>query len=87
MNAHKHLGEPRQKPLRRVATEVALDEKLVAEAAELGVDLASACEAGLAAEVREAKRLRWVEENWDAIQSSNAYVEKHGLPLAKYRRF
>jgi antitoxin CcdA len=72
---------------RRKATNVSLDEKLVAEAKELGVNLSRACEAGLAAEVREARKRQWVEENWEAIQSSNAYFAKHGLPLAKYRQF
>jgi len=30
---------------------------------------------------------QWVQENREAIESSNAYVEKNGLPLAKYRMF
>lgn len=30
---------------------------------------------------------RWIAENAEAIRSSNEYVEKHGLPLAKYRMF
>ena len=30
---------------------------------------------------------RWIEENAEAIRSSNEYVAKHGLPLAKYRLF
>ena len=30
---------------------------------------------------------QWRKENRDAIASSNAYVEKHGLPLAQYRLF
>ncbi|MFA7668886.1 MAG: type II toxin-antitoxin system CcdA family antitoxin, partial [Burkholderiaceae bacterium] len=29
----------------------------------------------------------WLAENQEAIESSNAYVEKHGLPLAKHRMF
>jgi hypothetical protein len=33
----------------------------------------------------EAKR--WIEENQEFFRSSNEYVEKHGLPLAKYRIF
>ncbi|MBW8754704.1 MAG: type II toxin-antitoxin system CcdA family antitoxin [Sphingomonadales bacterium] len=74
-------------PRRRKATNVSLDEELVAEAKELGVNVSRACEKGLAAEVREARRQKWVEENWDAIQSSNAYFQEHGLPLAKYRQF
>ncbi|NLS18440.1 type II toxin-antitoxin system CcdA family antitoxin [Rhizobium sp. P40RR-XXII] len=34
----------------------------------------------------ERERL-WLEENEQAIAEANAYVEKHGLPLAKYRQF
>ena len=30
---------------------------------------------------------RWLEENAEAIQSSNDWVEKNGLPLEKYRPF
>ena len=30
---------------------------------------------------------RWNEENADAIQASNAWIEKHGLPLEKHRLF
>ena len=30
---------------------------------------------------------RWIEENAEAIRSSNEYVARHGLPLAKYRLF
>jgi antitoxin CcdA len=41
-----------QRPRRRKATNLSLDEKLVAEAKELGVNLSRACEAGLAAETR-----------------------------------
>ena len=39
-------------------------------------------------ERRATKRSeRWLAENHEAIESSNAFVEKHGLPLAKYRMF
>ena len=30
---------------------------------------------------------QWVEQNREAIESSNEYVEKHGLPLDKVRKF
>jgi post-segregation antitoxin (ccd killing protein) len=29
----------------------------------------------------------WLIENKEAIESSNAYVAKHGLPLARFRQF
>jgi post-segregation antitoxin (ccd killing protein) len=34
----------------------------------------------------EARARRWLDENLAALQSSNAYVERQGLPLARYRR-
>ncbi len=71
----------------RRATNVSLPADLVESARGLDINISQACEKGLAAEVKKAREDKWIEENWDAIQSSNAYVEKHGLPLAKYRMF
>ena len=79
MNMHK--------PLRRKSTNVSLDPRLVDEAKALGVNVSRACETGLVAELKAARQKQWVEANWDAIQSSNAWVAEHGLPLAKYRMF
>ena len=67
------------------ATNVSLSEDLVAEAKALGINLSQACQAGLAAEVKKAREAAWKEENRAAIESYNAYVRKHGLPLARYR--
>jgi uncharacterized protein (DUF2342 family) len=30
---------------------------------------------------------KWLEENAEAIRSMNDWVDKHGLPLEKYRLF
>lgn len=35
----------------------------------------------------ETPAYRWMAENKDALLSSNAHVERHGLPLARYRQF
>lgn len=76
------VSAPARKP-----TNVSLNFQLVTEAKRLGVNVSRACERGLAAEVAEERARRWQAENAEAIASSNAYVEKHGLPLAKYRQF
>jgi antitoxin CcdA len=81
------MGMNAQPPSRRKPTNVSLDEKLVAEAKELGVNLSRACEAGLNTEVKQARERQWVEENREAIQGWNEWVAKNGIPLAKYRRF
>ena len=79
MNIH---SQPRRKPVN-----VSLDENLVADAKAMGVNLSRACESGLAAELRAIRESQWIDENREAIESSNAWVAKNGLPLAKYRRF
>ena len=74
-------------PLRRKPTNVSLDAALVADAKALGINLSRACETGLAAELKAERERQWREENAEAIASSNAYVEKYGLPLARYHQF
>jgi len=69
------------------ATNISLDSRLLDEAKQLGVNVSRACEDGLAARVRELQGQQWLEENRDALLSSNEYVEKHGLPLARHRMF
>ena len=71
----------------RRATNVSLDQTLVESARELDINLSRACEEGLAREIKAVREARWLEENAEAIQTYNAHVEKHGVLLAKYRRF
>lgn len=56
----------------RRATNLMLDQVLVADARALGVNLSRAAEAGLRAAVREARAAAWRRENARAIASSNA---------------
>lgn len=63
-------------------TNVSLDAALVDDARALGVNVSAACEAGLRRELKAAREAAWLEENREAIESSNAFVETHGLPLA-----
>jgi antitoxin CcdA len=74
-------------PPRKRATNVSLSSALLAEARALGVNVSQACETGLEAEVRETRARAWLEANKAAIESSNRYVEEHGLPLASHRLF
>jgi antitoxin CcdA len=73
-----------ERPQRR-ATDLHLEAELVDEARRLGVDLSRAAEDGLRHAVAAAKA--WREENAEAIRQMNAWVAKHGLPLAKHRLF
>jgi antitoxin CcdA len=71
----------------RRATNVTLPEALVSMAKALGVNISQASEAGLAAAVKKAREQKWLEENREAIEEYNKYIEEHGLPLAEYRTF
>ncbi len=69
------------------ATNVSLDEALVAEAKALDINISHAAEAGLALAIRQTQAERWMAENRHALDSSNAYVESNGLPLQRFRLF
>ena len=71
----------------RRATNVSLSREHLAEARELGINVSQACERGLRETIAEARAARWLEENREAIESSNAWVEANGLPLAHLRLF
>jgi antitoxin CcdA len=77
---------PRRAGNRR-PTNVSLAAELIEEAKALDINISQACEKGLAAEVKKAREDKWIEQNWEAIQYWNRYVEENGLPLAKYRMF
>jgi antitoxin CcdA len=67
------------------ATNVSLAEGLLAEAKALRINVSQAAEAGVARAVAEKRAELWLQENRQAIESSNAYVDKHGLPLETCR--
>jgi len=68
-------------------TNVSLDAALVEDARALGVNVSAACEAGLRQELRSAREAAWLAENAEAIAAYNAYIDTHGVPLARYRQF
>ncbi len=76
--------KPRAASLKK-ATNVTLSGPLLAEAKALGISVSKAAEEGVARAVAEKRAELWARENHEAIQSSNDYVERHGLPLTKYR--
>ncbi len=71
----------------RKPTNLSLDAELLSEAKALKVNLSRAAEEGVRSAVAAAKAQRWKAENAAALESSNAYVEKHGLPLDQFRQF
>ncbi|TPL78778.1 post-segregation antitoxin CcdA [Mesorhizobium sp. B2-3-13] len=71
----------------RKSVNTSIDSQLIEDAKALGINISRAAEAGIAKAIAAEKTRRWQEENKEAIESSNAYVERNGLPLAKYRLF
>jgi antitoxin CcdA len=67
----------------RQRIEAKREANLIAVAEEVGMDMSRRSDPGFADEVRQ----RWIEAYKEAFASLNAYVEKHGLPLEKYRAF
>lgn len=81
LNASYYVGVAKK------ATNVSLAETLVAEAKALHINVSQAAEAGLAKAVAEKRAELWLKENSEAIDSSNEYVDKHGLPLERFKMF
>lgn len=76
------IGSGKRKPVN-----LSLDTGVVEAAREAGINLSQTCEAALRKAAKEERDRRWKEENREAIEAWNAWVEEHGLPLAKYRQF
>lgn len=71
----------------RKPTNVSLPETLLSEAKALRINLSQAAEAVLVRAVAERRADLWKNENREALDSSNRFVEQNGLPLARYRCF
>ncbi|WP_404369996.1 type II toxin-antitoxin system CcdA family antitoxin [Sphingomonas sp. MMS24-J45] len=81
------LSRGDQAPPVRRPTNVSLDTKLVETAKAYGINVSRACEEGLAKQVSDERSRRWQEENKEAIEAYNAWIEENGIPLAEYRMF
>ena len=69
------------------ATNITLPESLLVEAKTLDINISKAAEIGVAQAVAERRAELWHQENQEAIASSNAFAEEHGLPLRRARMF
>ena len=58
-----------------------VNQSLLECASQFNINVSKACELGLLMQIADAQAKRWREENRDALDSSNDYVERHGLPL------
>ena len=68
-------------------TNLSISDSLLQEAKSLKINISQSAENGIAEAVRLRKQQVWLEENADAINSSNDFVSENGLPLSKFRTF
>ncbi|CAN7262690.1 type II toxin-antitoxin system CcdA family antitoxin [Pararhizobium sp. LjRoot238] len=73
--------------LSRRPANLSLDSELVSQARDLKINLSRAAEDGIERAIKSERERLWRLENAEAIRLENEYVDKHGLPFDKYRRF
>ena len=82
----RRLGEP-AKPARKRATNVSIDEEVLAEAKAMGLNLSQTLEEELRRRVQDERNRRFQDENRGAIESYNRFIAKHGIWSKKYRKW
>lgn len=70
---------------RRKSVNFSIGADLLAEAKARGVKLSAVLERALLAELKDRREAQWRADNRAAIESMNAYIDEHGLPLGGYR--
>jgi len=79
--------KPRPPDVARKATNVTIEPALLMRAKALRINISQAAEAGLIQAVAARQAELWLADNQGALESSNAYVQQNGLPLARFRNF
>jgi antitoxin CcdA len=74
-----------QRPPRKRAVNLFVDADLLDEAKRMRINLSELLEQRLRTIVRAEWEKRWVEENREAIESINQFIDRHGLLAARLR--
>lgn len=69
----------RERSAAKKAVNLTIDSELLQQARELKVNLSRALEERLAQILREERARRWQEDNREAIEGYNRFVDEHGL--------
>ncbi len=65
-----------------------LDRELIAEAESLGIDVSTVLETDLRRRVEKERVAKaWADENCDAIESFNRYIEEYGPFGEEFRQY
>ena len=79
-----HIGPgPKAGPKR--AVNVSIDEEILAAAKAQGINLSQTLEDILRKLTQEARDAKWQEENREALEAHNRFIEEHGIWSKKYR--
>ena len=70
---------------KRKSVNLTLDSGVVAAARDAGLNLSRLSEDALHLATKREHARRWQEQNRDAFDAWNHWVEQNGLPLEKYR--
>ena len=70
---------------RKVTMSISAD--VIETAKAHGLNVSAVSEEALRKAGAEARRAVWLEENHEALAERDAWIEKNGLPLEKYRLF
>jgi antitoxin CcdA len=71
----------------RAKVNLTLDPEVAAEARELGLNMSRLAEEAIVQAAKAERGRRWKEENRAAIEAYNAFIDRHGVPFAQYRKF
>jgi antitoxin CcdA len=80
------IGQP-VKPGRKRAVNVTVAEDVLADAKRLKMNLSQVLEDELRKRVTEEKTRRWQEENREAIDAHNRFIDKHGIFGEEFRNW
>ena len=74
-----------QRTPRKRAVNLFVDADLLDEAKRMRINLSDLLERRLRTIVRAEREKRWVEENREAIESINQFIDRHGLLASRLR--
>ena len=75
----------RERAVRKRAVNLFVDAELLDEARRLRINISDTLERRLATIVRAEQEKRWLEENREAIESINSFIDRHGVLAGKLR--
>lgn len=79
-----HIG-PGPKPGPKRAVNLSIDAEILAAAKAQGINLSQSLEDELRKRTQESREAKWQEENREAFEAHNRFIEKHGIWSEKYR--